>query len=139
MFAPGDTIVRLGNDEFGILVDGIRDLTETQRAAEQAAERAAASRPPFWLPDGEALVSAGIGLPIGSGADAEALLKRAGAALCQVQPRTHARYGFFEVDGLSDEDGHPRHGNPAPELEIPVDGPAGRLDRPAPGTVMVAG
>src|SRR5262249_36706141 len=80
-FRAGDTVGRMGGDEFGVLLGGAENASELAADAVQRIERAL--EPPFLLQDLPVVVdgSVGIALHPEHGADADALLRAAGLAM----------------------------------------------------------
>jgi diguanylate cyclase (GGDEF)-like protein/PAS domain S-box-containing protein len=74
----GDTLARIGGDEFVVLVDDASQLGDT---TELAARIIRSVEEPVELPNGVATVSASIGIAVDFDHDAEALLRRADTAL----------------------------------------------------------
>ncbi|HVT19042.1 MAG TPA: bifunctional diguanylate cyclase/phosphodiesterase [Thermoanaerobaculia bacterium] len=77
---PGDTVGRLGSDEFSVLLPDVGNERELERLAEKALE---GLRQPFNLDGREIVVSASLGISRApaDGSDAEELLRKAGVAL----------------------------------------------------------
>jgi diguanylate cyclase (GGDEF)-like protein len=90
----GDTLARLGADEFAVLVEGVGNEVELAITAQRMLEALA---DPIEI-DGQALyVTAGIGITChpGEGANAEALLKKADAALHAAKRAGRNQFVFF--------------------------------------------
>jgi PAS domain S-box-containing protein len=94
MIAGEDAVVRLGGDEFLILLTDIRRPEDGAVAAEQAA---AALSQPFAVGSHEVSVTASIGISIYpmDGEDGDGLLKNAEAAMYHAKEQGRARYQFF--------------------------------------------
>ena len=92
---PGDTAARVGGDEFGIILDGIRGLDEVHRVADRIVE---SLRAPFTLGDREWFVNAsfGIAIAVPGRSDPGDLFREAEVALVQAKRGSGMRYTFFE-------------------------------------------
>lgn len=93
--ASNDTVVRMGGDEFVILV---RDLPDRQAAANAAQRVVESLREPLQI-DGQPFGlsgSIGIGLFPRDGADAESLLQHADIALYEAKNAGRDNFRFFE-------------------------------------------
>lgn len=93
----GATVARFGSDEFALLLTraaGAEDVVEVAQAL------LASLRPPVVVADHELYVSASVGLSIApfDGADAQTLLKNAGAALLRAKQRGGANYQLYTAD-----------------------------------------
>ncbi len=76
---PGDTVARMGGDEFAVLCEGLGTSSEAMAVAERIRRRAAE---PFRLASEEASISASVGVAISApGLAAEPLLSAADAAM----------------------------------------------------------
>lgn len=78
----GDTVVRLGGDEFVVLCEEVRSPAEVRLLAERIC---AAQQAPFLVRGQEVSVSASVGVTIGDGPSAAALLKRADASMYEAK------------------------------------------------------
>ncbi len=89
-----DTVARFGGDEFGILLEDIRD----EHAAIEMAERiASVFTRPFVLAGHEHFVSTSVGIAIARGGErAEELIRDADAAMYRAKERGSARYELFD-------------------------------------------
>jgi len=87
--------VRLGGDEFGLLVDDIESATDATRIASRITEQMAS---PFNLADREVFASASIGIVVGSDKykHAEDLLRDANTAMTRAKARGSARPEVFD-------------------------------------------
>ena len=111
---PGDTLARLGGDDFVVLLDLLADAAAASRVAERLLH---ALRAPF--PMGEHVVytgaTVGIALSPGDGSDVDRLLGRADAALFQAKQAAPGSWRFFS-------DGDPRLLDDRLELESALRG-----------------
>jgi diguanylate cyclase (GGDEF)-like protein/PAS domain S-box-containing protein len=89
-----DTVARFGGDEFGVLVEDIRD----ERAAIEMAERVAAVfTKPFPLAGSEHFVTTSIGIALARGGEPpDELIRDADAAMYRAKERGSARYEVFD-------------------------------------------
>jgi len=85
-----DTVARVGGDEFALLLDPLADPAD---AAGIEAKIRAALQEPFALTDGEARISASIGIALHprDGSDAAELLRAADAAMYRAKAATKSR------------------------------------------------
>ncbi len=92
---PGDTVARLGSDEFAVLLARVRGLREATGVAERLAERLEA---PFQLDEQETYVSASVGIALGTGRgqDAADLLRDADVALHRAKSDSATRQAVFD-------------------------------------------
>src|SRR3954471_15400702 len=92
---PGDTIARFGGDEFVILIEGVRSLSDLRGIADRVAEEI---RRPFMLDGRRRFLSASVGIAVADGADvtAEELLRDADAAMYQAKEHGKAKLEFFD-------------------------------------------
>jgi diguanylate cyclase (GGDEF)-like protein/PAS domain S-box-containing protein len=122
---PGDTVARIGEDEFAILCD---DIARAEGAATIAGRVHAAVSAPHSLEGEDVAVTAGLGFAVGSGRDhsPEALFRRAEDALHQAKtegPGTVAGAAPAEAEpapAAADEVAEP----PSPVVEAPQAVPA---------------
>jgi diguanylate cyclase (GGDEF)-like protein/PAS domain S-box-containing protein len=91
---PGDTVARIGGDEFTILLDGVR----TEHAATVVAERVQAGlREAFSVDGHELFVTASIGISLSSArATSAELLRNADIAMYDAKRRGRARFALFD-------------------------------------------
>jgi diguanylate cyclase (GGDEF)-like protein len=89
-----DTVARFGGDEFGILLEDIRD----ERDAIEMAERiAAVFTRPFVLGGSEQFVTTSIGIAMARGGElSQELIRDADAAMYRAKERGSARYELFD-------------------------------------------
>ncbi len=92
---PGDTIARLGDDEFGILLTDINDITSAMHIAERLRD---AMRLPLAISDGEVTTTITIGIAETTGTTSEDdLLSQAMAALAQARAEGGDRIRTFDA------------------------------------------
>ncbi|MEX2621417.1 MAG: EAL domain-containing protein [Egibacteraceae bacterium] len=96
---PADTLARLGGDEFGILLEDPRESAAATAVAERIVAALAA---PFRLQGFEVWIHASIGIAVDEGhADgAEALLRKADAAMYVAKERGKDRVAVFQPQML---------------------------------------
>ena len=90
----GDTVARVGDDEFIVLLPGTAEAADAAKIAERILE---ALRPPFHF-DGQevhATTSIGISLYPYDGGDAATLLKNADAAMCRAKEKGRTNYQLY--------------------------------------------
>ena len=94
-FREADTLVRVGGDEFVVLLEGIQNLQGAARAAERFQEAISA---PIQLGNYETFSSASIGIALANRPNgrAEDMLRDADLALYQAKQLGGARYVFFD-------------------------------------------
>jgi diguanylate cyclase (GGDEF)-like protein/PAS domain S-box-containing protein len=87
----GDTVARIGGDEFTILVSTMKESDDAAKVAEQVLE---AIEEPIMLGDRQLFVTASIGIAISptDGTDAETLLKNADSALYRAKDAGRNNY-----------------------------------------------
>jgi len=92
---PSDLLVRLGGDEFGLLVDDIDDATDATRVATRINETMAS---PFQLSEREVFATASIGIVMSSSKyeHAEELLRDANTAMNRAKAGDSARPEVFD-------------------------------------------
>jgi len=88
----GDTVARLGSDEFGIELDGIEDA----QAVAQVARRISDSlSEPFTIYEQEIFLTVSIGIAVKSSSEPQDLMKDANAALQRAKETGRNNYQFF--------------------------------------------
>lgn len=86
----GDTVARVGGDEFAVLCADLADPTEAMRVAQRAVD---AFTEPFALPGGEVFVSVSVGIAsAGTAASPEGLIREADAAMHRAKDLGRNRY-----------------------------------------------
>jgi diguanylate cyclase (GGDEF)-like protein/PAS domain S-box-containing protein len=93
----GDTLGRVGGDEFIILLPGMADRATVAEVARRLIE---ALEAPFLLGADEALISTSIGIAMlpGDGHDPQSALKHADAAMYRAKDSGKGRFMFFNGD-----------------------------------------
>ncbi|MFZ5477089.1 MAG: putative bifunctional diguanylate cyclase/phosphodiesterase [Myxococcota bacterium] len=92
---PGDTVARMGGDEFAVLLEEIREPSEATRLATKIQE---ALRVPFRIGGREVFTTASIGIAVSAGdAKPEDLLRDADTAMYQAKAMGKARHVVFDV------------------------------------------
>ena len=97
LLRPGDTMSRLGGDEFLIVCEEVDGLDQARHLAERLS---GAFRAPFKLGEREMFATASMGIAVGRVPDAtsESLLRDADAAMYKAKERGRARYEVFDED-----------------------------------------
>ncbi len=92
---PGDTVARVGGDEFGIIFDPVADADEARSIADRIVTEL---RAPFPLNDREWFVSASMGIALAQPGRAtpDELLREAEIAMVRAKGDTTKRHAFFE-------------------------------------------
>ena len=92
---PSDHVVRIGGDEFTIILDPVTSDVDASRVAERVAE---SLRQPFELARGRSTLSASIGISVfpRDGEDVEALLKSSDIAMYRAKEDGKGRHRFYE-------------------------------------------
>jgi len=90
----GDTVARIGGDEFVLLLPGVRDVPSVQRVVQKVTD---ALRAPFLLEGEELFVTPSIGAAMSpdDGLDGETLLKHADMAMYRAKDGGRDRFEFF--------------------------------------------
>jgi len=94
--SEGDTLARIGGDEFTVFLDGIRDVTDTVRVAERILATLATQ--PFVVVTQDIYVSASIGIAFSGSeyASADDVLRDANLAMYRAKNAGKARYEIFD-------------------------------------------
>lgn len=92
---PGDTVSRLGGDEFTVLLENIVGMADAVRVAQRIAEQ---SLTLYTLHDRQVAVTASIGIALGASEDATAddLVRNADTAMYEAKRRGRARFEVFD-------------------------------------------
>jgi diguanylate cyclase (GGDEF)-like protein len=92
---PGDTVARMGGDEFTVLLE---DMTDAREATVVAERILATLEQPFVIADRELVVSGSIGIALGGpDADPEALIRDADVAMYRAKAAGKARHAVFDA------------------------------------------
>lgn len=94
---PGDTVARIGGDEFGILVNDMRDVGDAVQVAERILE---CFETPFAVDRNEVFVSASIGIAVHSRdtTDSHGMLRDADIAMYRAKAAGKGRYEIFDPE-----------------------------------------
>lgn len=94
--SEGDTLARIGGDEFTVFLDGIREVADTVRVAERI--QATLTTQPFVVVSQDIYVSASIGIAFsGTGYEsADDMLRDANLAMYRAKNAGKARYEIFD-------------------------------------------
>ncbi|MBX6762865.1 MAG: EAL domain-containing protein [Rubrobacteraceae bacterium] len=91
-----DTVARLGEDEFAVLIEDVRDAADAARLARKLEREI---RHPFTVEGADVLLSASIGVSLGrTGVSPQEMLLEAEAASSGVKARGGAACGFFDAE-----------------------------------------
>jgi diguanylate cyclase (GGDEF)-like protein/excisionase family DNA binding protein len=96
LLPAGDTLARLGADEFAVLCEGLPGKRGAIEVAQRLLDGLA---PPIVLGDHPVFVNASVGIAVSDGqdADAEALMRDAGAAMSRAKAAGGARFELFDA------------------------------------------
>jgi len=94
---PGDTVARIGGDEFGILVNEMHDVSDAVHVAERILE---GFESPFVVDHNEVFVSASIGIAIHNrhSRDPNGMLRDADIAMYRAKAAGKGRYEIFDPE-----------------------------------------
>jgi len=97
LLRPGDTMSRLGGDEFLVVCEEVDGVDQARHLAERLSD---AFRTPFVLGEREMFATASLGIALGRAPEAtpEGLLRDADAAMYRAKERGRARYEVFDED-----------------------------------------
>jgi diguanylate cyclase (GGDEF)-like protein/PAS domain S-box-containing protein len=92
---PGDTVARIGGDEFTMLIDTVQDTSDVVQLSERILNEMSA---PFWLEDQEIVTTTSIGIALSSTGYtySEDLIRDADIALYKAKALGKARYALFQ-------------------------------------------
>lgn len=91
----GDTVARLGSDEFGIILENVSDV---QFVASVAQKISTTLTEPFTMRDQEMYLSAGMGIAVRPPSEADGLMRDANAALGRAKAAGPDNYQFFSPE-----------------------------------------
>jgi diguanylate cyclase (GGDEF)-like protein len=93
---PGDTVARIGGDEFTVLLEEVTDPREAAVVAERVLATLAE---PFELAGREVFISGSIGIALGGAdSDPEQLIRDADVAMYRAKAQGKARHAVFDDD-----------------------------------------
>jgi diguanylate cyclase (GGDEF)-like protein/PAS domain S-box-containing protein len=94
---PGDTLARLGGDDFAILLEDLRIATDATRVADRIQENLVA---PFSVEGTEVFCSASIGIALGPGSytQPQEMLRDANTAMYRAKANGRASHQVFDAD-----------------------------------------
>jgi diguanylate cyclase (GGDEF)-like protein/PAS domain S-box-containing protein len=94
---PGDTLARLGGDDFAILLEDLRTATDATRVAERIQQNLVA---PFAVEGNEVFCSASIGIALGPGGytQPQEMLRDANTAMYRAKANGRAGHQIFDAD-----------------------------------------
>jgi diguanylate cyclase (GGDEF)-like protein/PAS domain S-box-containing protein len=94
---PGDTLARLGGDDFAILLEDLRTGTDATRVAERIQQNLIA---PFSVEGTEVFCSASIGIALGPGGygQPQEMLRDANTAMYRAKSNGRAGHQIFDAD-----------------------------------------
>jgi diguanylate cyclase (GGDEF)-like protein len=94
---PGDTMSRLGGDEFLVVCEEVYGLDQARHLAERLSD---AFGTPFVVGEREMFATASLGIAVGRAPDAtpDSLLRDADAAMYRAKERGRARYEVFDEE-----------------------------------------
>jgi diguanylate cyclase (GGDEF)-like protein/PAS domain S-box-containing protein len=97
LLRPGDTMSRLGGDEFLVVCEEVDGLDQAAQLAERLSD---AFRTPFVLGDREVFTTASLGIALGRAPEStpESLMRDADAAMYRAKERGRARYEVFDEE-----------------------------------------
>ncbi|AZP12946.1 bifunctional diguanylate cyclase/phosphodiesterase [Undibacterium parvum] len=94
---PSDNVIRIGGDEFVVILEPVQRESKPARVAERIAE---AFSQPFWLGGEKHNIGASIGISLypRDGDDTDTLLKNADIAMYSVKAAGKGHYNFFKPE-----------------------------------------
>jgi diguanylate cyclase len=97
LLRPGDTMSRLGGDEFLLVCEEVHGLDQARHLADRLTE---AFRSPFVVAGREMFATASVGIAVGRAPDAspDSLMRDADAAMYRAKERGRARYEVFDAE-----------------------------------------
>ena len=103
---PGDTVARVGGDEFTVLLDDVREPRDAARVADRIAEALAT---PFAVDGIDVFVTASVGIALAAprGELAEDIVRNADVAMCRAKQRGRGQHELFAPE-LHGGGGRPR-------------------------------